>query len=25
VIFNDPVWWAEQGGDAVNAFLDAIG
>jgi putative spermidine/putrescine transport system substrate-binding protein len=25
VIFNDPVWWAEKGGDAVNAFLDAIG
>lgn len=25
VIFNDPVWWAEQGGDAINAFLDAIG
>ena len=25
VIFNDPVWWAEQGGDAVNAFLEAIG
>ena len=24
VIFNDPVWWAEKGGDAVNAFLDAI-
>lgn len=25
VVFNDPVWWAEQGGDAINAFLDAIG
>ena len=25
VIFNDPVWWADNGGDAVNAFLDAIG
>ena len=25
VIFNDPVGWAEKGGDAVNAFLDAIG
>ena len=25
VVFNDPVWWAEKGGDAVNAFLDAIG
>ncbi len=24
VIFNDPVWWAENGGDAVNAYLDAI-
>lgn len=24
VVFNDPVWWAEQGGDAVNAFLEAI-
>jgi putative spermidine/putrescine transport system substrate-binding protein len=25
VLFNDPVWWAEKGGDAVNDFLDAIG
>lgn len=25
VLFNDPVWWADKGGDAVNAFLDAIG
>jgi putative spermidine/putrescine transport system substrate-binding protein len=25
VIFNDPVWWAEKGGDAINAFLEAIG
>ena len=25
VIFNDPVWWADNGGDAVNAFLEAIG
>lgn len=24
VIFNDPNWWAEFGGDAVNAYLDAI-
>ena len=24
-VFNDPVWWADKGGDAVNAFLDAIG
>jgi len=22
VIFNDPVWWADNGGDAVNAFPD---
>lgn len=25
VLFNDPVWWADHGGDAVNAFLDVIG
>jgi len=25
VLLNDPVWWAEQGGDAVNTYLDAIG
>ncbi len=25
VLFNDPVWWADMGGDAVNDFLDAIG
>ncbi|MFN0192017.1 MAG: extracellular solute-binding protein [Aestuariivirga sp.] len=25
VVFNDPVWWAEKGGDALNAFLDAVG
>ena len=25
VLFNDPVWWAEKGGDAINDFLDAIG
>jgi putative spermidine/putrescine transport system substrate-binding protein len=24
VVFNDPVWWADHGGDTVNAFLDAI-
>lgn len=24
VAFNDPTWWGENGGDAVNAFLDAI-
>ncbi|MFQ1702665.1 extracellular solute-binding protein [Loktanella agnita] len=24
VIFTDPEWWAENGGDAVNAFLEAI-
>lgn len=24
VIFNDPNWWAEHGGDAVNAYLEAI-
>jgi putative spermidine/putrescine transport system substrate-binding protein len=24
VVFNDPTWWGEKGGDAVNAFLDAI-
>lgn len=24
VVFNDPVWWAENSGDAVNAFLEAI-
>ncbi|QCO55462.1 extracellular solute-binding protein [Pseudorhodobacter turbinis] len=24
VIFNDPEWWAEHGGDAVNAYLEAI-
>lgn len=24
VAFNDPVWWGENSGDAVNAFLDAI-
>lgn len=24
VAFNDPTWWGENGGDAVNAFLEAI-
>lgn len=24
VVFNDPNWWAKNGGDAVNAYLDAI-
>ncbi|MBI1386096.1 MAG: extracellular solute-binding protein [Rhizobiales bacterium] len=24
VVFNDPVWWADHGGDAVNAYLEAI-
>ena len=24
IIYNDPIWWGENGGDAVNAFLDAI-
>lgn len=24
VIFSDPDWWAKNGGDAVNAFLEAI-
>ncbi len=24
VAFNDPVWWGENSGEAVNAFLDAI-
>lgn len=25
VLFNDPVWWADYGGDAVNKYLEAIG
>ena len=25
VLLNDPVWWAENGGNAVNKFLEAIG
>jgi putative spermidine/putrescine transport system substrate-binding protein len=25
VLLNDPVWWADNGGDAVNKFLEAIG
>jgi putative spermidine/putrescine transport system substrate-binding protein len=24
VLFNDPNWWADNGGDAVNKYLDAI-
>lgn len=24
VVFNDPAWWADNGGDTVNAYLDAI-
>ena len=24
VVFNDPEWWGKNGGDAVNAFLEAI-
>ncbi len=24
VAFNDPVWWGQNSGEAVNAFLDAI-
>ena len=24
VVFNDPKWWGENGGDAVNAYLEAI-
>ena len=24
IVYNDPTWWGENGGDAVNAFLDAI-
>lgn len=24
IAYNDPVWWGENGGDAVNAFLEAI-
>lgn len=24
VVFNDPQWWAENAGDAVNAFLEVI-
>jgi putative spermidine/putrescine transport system substrate-binding protein len=24
IIYNDPVWWGENGAEAVNAFLDAI-
>lgn len=25
VLLNDPVWWADHGGDAVNRYLEAIG
>jgi putative spermidine/putrescine transport system substrate-binding protein len=25
VLLNDPIWWAENGGNAVNRFLEAIG
>ncbi|MGI9434497.1 MAG: extracellular solute-binding protein [Geminicoccaceae bacterium] len=25
VLLNDPVWWADNGGDAVNRYLEAIG
>ena len=24
VLLNDPVWWAENGGDTLNRYLDAI-
>lgn len=24
IVYNDPVWWGENGGNAVNAFLEAI-
>ncbi|MCH9748386.1 MAG: extracellular solute-binding protein [Alphaproteobacteria bacterium] len=24
IVYNDPEWWGKNGGDAVNAFLDAI-
>jgi putative spermidine/putrescine transport system substrate-binding protein len=24
VLLNDPVWWAENGGDTVNKYLEAI-
>jgi len=24
VVFNEPAWWADNGGDTVNAYLDAI-
>ncbi len=25
VLFNDPEWWATNGGDALNKYLEAIG
>lgn len=24
IVYNDPVWWGENSGEAVNAFLEAI-
>ena len=24
IVYNDPDWWGKNGGDAVNAFLEAI-
>lgn len=24
IVYSDPTWWGENGGDAVNAFLEAI-
>ncbi len=24
IVYNDPEWWGKNGGDAVNAFLEAI-
>jgi putative spermidine/putrescine transport system substrate-binding protein len=24
IVFNDPVWWGNNSGDAVNAYLEAI-
>ena len=24
IVYNDPEWWGKIGGDAVNAFLEAI-
>jgi len=25
VLLNDPEWWAENGGDTVNRYLEVIG